>query len=150
MIFRSKIDRPFLTLYGVATLLIAASCFWPFFYDDEMPLSAAIILISIFAATIAFMLWLILGISYVFRGDYLLVKAGPLRIKISYEDISLVAPTSDILTGMRMLSSRDALVEIFYPKAFMGSVKISPAEQQRFLDELMKRVPRDKFHRSLL
>ncbi|MEZ0480690.1 PH domain-containing protein [Planococcus sp. SSTMD024] len=149
MTFRSKIDRPFLTLYGAATLLIAVSCFWPFFFDEDMPLSAAIILILIFVGTISFMLWLILGISYVFRDEHLFVKAGPLRIKISYEDVSLIAPTSDILTGTRMLSSRDAL-EIFYPKAFMGSVKISPAEQQRFLDELMKRMPRDKFHRSLL
>lgn len=149
MTFRSKIDRPFLTLYGTASLLIAVSCFWPFFFDEDMPLSAAIILISIFVATIAFMLRLILEISYVFRDDHLSVKAGPLRIKISYENVSLVAPTSDILTGMRMLSSRDAL-EIFYPKSFMGSVKISSAEQQRFVDKLMKRVPRDKFHRSLL
>ncbi|MGM0898359.1 MAG: PH domain-containing protein [Bacillota bacterium] len=149
MTFRSKIDRPFLTLYGAATLLIAISCLWPFLFADDMPFSAAAILISIFIGTIAFMLWFILGISYVFRDNHLFVKAGPLRIKIAYENISLVAPTSDILTGTRMLSSRDAL-EIFYPKAFMGSVKISPAEQQRFLDELMKRVPRDKFHRSLL
>ena len=149
MPFHSKIDRPFLTLYGTATLLIAVSCFWPFFFDEDMPLFAATILIAIFVATIAFMLWLMLGISYVFRDDYLFVKAEPLRIKISYGDVSLVAPTSNILTGMRMLSSRDAL-EIFYPKAFMGSVKISPAEQRRFLDELMKRVPRDKFHPSLL
>ncbi|MFC4711686.1 PH domain-containing protein [Planococcus dechangensis] len=149
MTFRSKIDRPFLMLYGAATLLIAVSCFWPFFFDDDMPLSAAAILISIFVGTIAFMLWLILGISYVFRDDHIFVKAGPLRTKIAYEDISLISPTSDILTGMRMLSSRDAL-EIFYPKAVMDSVKISPAEQRRFLDELMKRVPRDKFHRSLL
>ena len=136
--FHSKIDRPFLTLYSTATLLITVSCFWPFFFDDDMPLSAAIIFVSIFVGTIAFVLWLILGISYVFRDNHLFVKAGPLRRKIAYEDISLVAPTSDILTGTRKLSSRDAL-EIFYPKAFMGSVKISPDEQQRFLDELMKR-----------
>ncbi|MFP8784313.1 PH domain-containing protein [Planococcus plakortidis] len=149
MTFRSKIDRPFLMLYGAAMLLIAVSCFWPFFFDDDMPLSAAIILISIFIGTITFMLWLLFGISYVFLDNHLFVKAGPLGISIAYENISLVAPTSDILTGMRILSSRDAL-EIFYPKAFMGSVKISPAEQQRFLDELMKRVWLDKFHRSLL
>nr|MBO2478640.1 hypothetical protein [Bacillota bacterium] len=51
-----------------------------------------------------------------------------------------VVPTKNIFTGYRLLSSFDAL-EIFYHKALLGSVKISPKDTPAFLSELKKRCP---------
>jgi hypothetical protein len=69
-----------------------------------------------------------------------LVKGGPFKSRIPYEEITKVSPTREIFTGYRILSSRDA-IEIFYKTAFMGSVKISPKEQKRFMIELEKHCP---------
>ena len=48
--------------------------------------------------------------------------------------------TSQILAGYRILSSKDAL-EIHYKKAVLGSVIISPSEQQEFLRILSEKAP---------
>ncbi|TWT03667.1 PH domain-containing protein [Planomicrobium sp. CPCC 101079] len=145
MKFRSKIDRFFLTIYGIAMLVVAASVFLPFFIEDRVPLMAAVIFISTFIVCVGFMLWLLLDIAYVFYPDHLFVKGGLFRSRIPYQEITRVSPTSDIFTRYRILSSRDG-VEIFYRSALMGSVKISPADQECFLNELKKRAPENAFH----
>ncbi|WP_033541797.1 PH domain-containing protein [Planococcus sp. CAU13] len=146
MTFHSKIDRFYIIFNSIALLVVAIACFFPYFIE-EVPAMASVILIGTFVLSAGFLLWMLFDIRYQIEPDHLFVKAGPLKKRIRYEEISRVSPTRDVFTGMRMLSSRDA-VEIFYRSAFMGSVKISPSEKERFLTELKKHVPESKFHKT--
>ena len=101
----------------------------------------AVIIISIlFVMCVGFILWITFDIEYSFKDDYLFIKGGPFRSKIPYEDITKVNKTSQILAGYRILSSKDAL-EIHYKKATLGSIIISPSEQQKFLRVLSEKAP---------
>ena len=144
MEFHSKIDRFVLLIYGLALLIVAVSVFLPFFIEDDMPAMAAAILIGTFALTFIFMLWIMLDIKYIFRPDHLFIKGGLFRSRISYDEITCVSSTSDVFTGYRIMSSREG-IEIFYRSAMMGSVKISPKDQELFLAELKKHVPENRF-----
>lgn len=144
MTFRSKIDRFYIIFHSITLLVIAITCFFPYFIEEDVPAMASVILISMFVLCAGFLLWMLFDIRYRIEPDCLFVKAGPLKKRIPYEEISRVSPTRDVFTGTRMLSSRDA-VEVFYRSAFAGSVKISPHEKERFLEELKNHVPESKF-----
>lgn len=147
MKFCSKVDRFFLILYSLALLIVAASVFFLFFIEDQIPASAAAILIGTFILIFAFMLWLLLHIKYVFHSDHLFVKGGPFQSRILYKGITRVSPTNEILTGYRILSTRDG-IEIFYRSALMGSVKISPKDREEFLAQLKEHAPESAFHKK--
>ena len=93
--------------------------------------------------SVGLLLWCCFSINYMIRPDYLLVSSGPFRSRIPYEDITQISYTNDILTGYRILSSKDAL-EISYKKAFLGSVKVSPEDKDLFISELVSRCPNVK------
>lgn len=143
MVFRSKVDRFFVITIGIAVLVLAASCFFPYFIEDEVPLLAGVILTVTFLLCAGFIVWISVDILYELNEDHLFVKAGPIRRRIPYEEITKVAPNRDISTGFRMLSSRDGL-EVYYKSAFMGGVKISPEDKELFISELKKRGPHIK------
>ncbi len=147
MIFHSKIDRFYLSLNGIALLIVALACFFPYFIEDEVPITASVILIGTFVLCEGLLLWLLFDIRYEIKPDHLFVKAGPVSKRIPYEEISRVSPTRDVFSGFRLLSSQDA-IEILYRSAFMGSVKISPLEKERFLDELKRHLPESKFNET--
>lgn len=139
MTFHSKIDSSFLRFILAAILFIAAVSFLPLLFDDA-PFSAVVIVTATFLVTAALILWVTFDIRYVFLEQHLLVKAGPFRSRIPYGSILKVAPTRDIFTGYRLLSSRDAL-ELINNTTMFGTVKISPENQEAFLAELKKRCP---------
>ena len=60
--------------------------------------------------------------------------------KFHMKKYTKVNPTSNIHSGYRVLSSKDAL-EIHYKKALMGSVIISPEKQEAFLQVLLEKAP---------
>lgn len=140
MTFRSKVDRVFVISIGIAILIIAASCFFPYFIEDEVPVQAGIILTATFLLCTGFVVWISTDILYVLNEDHLFVKAGPIRRRIPYGEITKVTPNHDIFTGFRLLSSSDGL-EVSYKSALMGGVKISPEDKERFVTELKKRCP---------
>lgn len=140
MKFRSTIDRFYLIFHGIALLIVAVACFFPYFIEEKVPVLASFILIGTFVLCTGFLLWMLFDIRYEIKPDHLFVKAGPVRKKISYVEISRVSPTRDVFSGFHLLSSRDA-IEIFYRSALMGSIKISPFEKELFLKELRNHVP---------
>lgn len=140
MLFRSKVDTFFGVFIFIAIAIIGAVTILPMFLDEEIPNAAVIILISSFFFSVGLILWPIFYIKYMFTEDYLLVRGGPFRSKIVYEDMTKVSRTRDIFTGYRILSSRDSL-EISYKTSMLGSVKISPKDEREFLEELQKRCP---------
>ncbi|WP_026690392.1 PH domain-containing protein [Alteribacter aurantiacus] len=140
MIFRSKIDTFFVKFMLLVLLIIGLASFFPIYLEGGTDLTGVLLLTSTFLIIIGFGLWGVFSIKYVFYQDYLLVQGGLSRSRIPYEYISKASPTTDIFTGYRILSSRDA-IEIFYKTSVAGSVKISPREKREFITELKQRCP---------
>ncbi|MFD1206285.1 PH domain-containing protein [Sporosarcina contaminans] len=146
MVFRSKVDAFFGNFMLIVVLIIALVSFFPFFIEEvrnepaEVIIPAVIILTSIFLIVTSFLLWTLFSVKYIFYQDYLLIKGGPFKSRIPYENISKVSPTTAIFTGHRILSSKDA-IEIFNKTTFMGSIKISPSNRKEFINELKKQCP---------
>lgn len=138
---RSKMDQFFIKFILIAILVIGLVAFFPlFFLDIQKESSVVLILTIIFLVITGFILWTSLTIKYVFNQDNLFIKGGPFRTRIPYENITKVSSTTAVFTGFRVLSSKDA-IEIFYKKAALGSVKISPKNKDEFISESKKRYP---------
>lgn len=147
MVFRSKMDAPFIGSILAAILLIAAASIIPLFLED-VQFSEMLILLAIFFVTTGFILWTVIDIQYVFHEDHLFVKGGPFRSRIPYSSILKISPTRNIFTGYRLLSSRDAL-ELTNNKTMFGTIKISPNDQDAFVSELKERCPQLKVDEKL-
>lgn len=125
----------------ISILIIGLVAFIPlYFLNVQQDSSVVLILTIIFLVSTGFVLWTKLSIKYVFEQDDLFIKGGPFRARIPYENIIKISPTTAVFTGFRVLSSKDA-IEIFYKKAVLGSVKISPKNKDEFISELNKRSP---------
>ncbi|WP_347835804.1 PH domain-containing protein [Gracilibacillus sp. JCM 18860] len=121
-------------------MIITSVTLLPLFLDPHITRLDVAILLSILLLLIGIIIWPFIGIRYVLTNDYLYVKGGPFRSKIPYGDITKITSTNDMLTGYRIMSSKDG-VEIYYKKGMLGSVKISPCKKETFLHELHKRCP---------
>lgn len=144
MKFRSKIDRTFKMMMSVALVIVALATLWPvayeLFYTNSPEYLAIWIMVALFVVCASFLLWITIDIHYTFYDDYLFVKGGPFRSEIKYKDMTKVNKSSNILVGYRILSSKDAL-EIHYKSALMGSIIISPDNQENFLKVLFEKAP---------
>lgn len=127
----------------IALAIIALATLWQvvyeLFYTNSPEYLAIWIMIALFLVCTAFILWISLDIHYVLYDDYLYVKGGPFRSNIKYKDMTKVNKTSNILVGYRILSSKDAL-EIHYKHSLMGSIIISPDNQDQFIKVLLEKA----------
>lgn len=143
MTFRSKRDWTFIILLVIVLIIIAVATLWPVVYElffTKHPEYPAIwIMIALFVVIAGMLLWIFVDIHYTFYDDYLYVKGGPFRSKIKYMDMTKVNKSSNILVGYRILSSKDAL-EIHYKHSLMGSVIISPDNQEQFVKVLIEKA----------
>lgn len=144
MKFRSKIDRTFVILMSIVLVFIALATLWPvayeLFYTNSPDYVAIWITVALFLVCTGFLIWISLDIQYTFYDDYLYVKGGPFRSKIKYKDMIKVNSSSNILAGYRILSSKDAL-EIHYKYSLLGSIIISPENQEQFVKLLLEKAP---------
>ena len=139
MVFRSKMDSVFILIIAF-TVIIAGGIFLLPLLLDETSKSDMITSLALFGLTAGLLLWISFTIRYIFEDEYLLIKSGPIKKRIPYESVTRITPTSEILSGFRILSSKDSY-EIFYSSASLGSIKISPQDAERFIDELKNRCP---------
>ena len=146
-VYRSKFDR-FIVLIAVVTLSNLAVFLVPLLLDRDIPADAKVVLPVMCALVLGFFLWTALTVKYVFGPDHLMIRGGPFRSRIPYDEITKVAPLDNIFVGYRLLTAKDG-IEIFYRSGLLGSVKISPREAERFLAELRRRCPRARFDPSL-
>ncbi|GAA0382202.1 PH domain-containing protein [Bacillus horti] len=144
MIFRAERDSFFTKFIWICVLLILAACFLPLLFPladgEKLPIEALVILTIVAIGTVVPILWMSYSLEYRFAADHLFIKAGPIRKRIPYTEITNVEPTRDIYTGFRLLSARNAL-EVSYSSAVFGGVKISPEKKELFLAELTKHCP---------
>ncbi|MCT2536896.1 PH domain-containing protein [Aquibacillus koreensis] len=143
MHFKAKIDRFYIIFITISILILGLATILPIILDQDAPLLAQFIMIGLFIVLTTFILWITFTIEYVLLDEYLLVKGGPFRSRIRYATITRISRTKDMYSGYRLLTARNGL-EIFYKTAILGSVKISPKKEQRFISELKKRCPNVK------
>lgn len=140
MKFKAKVDKYYVNLIAIIIAILALSLLFPLFFEESNSLPVIIILGSVFIVSVLLILWSSFTISYTFNEDHLFVKGGLFQSKIPYKRVTKVAWTNEIFWGYRMMSAKEG-IEIFYKASFFGSVKISPREQDAFIEELVKRCP---------
>ncbi|MNO16609.1 hypothetical protein D3C76_62930 [compost metagenome] len=139
MRFKTKRDPLFTVLWTALILVANLVILWPLLLDPQALTSGGLVgLIVPDVLVTALLGWLAIGISYEIKEDVLLVKGGMLRSKIRFEEITRITYHPNIWLGYRLISSRDA-IEIHYRTGVLGSVVISPADQERFIEELIRR-----------
>ena len=138
MVFRSKGDIFLLTLIFLVVFIMGTIPLLPIY--KEASLSIIIIISAIFIISVGFISWYGTSIKYVFCEDYLLIKGGPFKSKIPYQNITKVSPTTDGFTGYR-ISSSDKGLELILKSATLGSIKILPKDKMGFVTELRRRCP---------
>lgn len=146
--YKSKIDRFFITMYIGSIILINVIFLMPYLLklvnDIKVTWLEIVLMAGFLLFSILLFLWFLLGIRYEFHADYLFVKGGPFRSKIRYEHITKATVTyfsiGDALTGYRAMASRDG-IEIDYKIGMLGCIRISPDSKEQFVEDLKKRVP---------
>lgn len=143
MHFSAKKDTSYLTMIGVLLLFIFISLILPLILNTDWTVNTFIIRCVIFGASVAFISWFILSMTYTFHENYLLVKGAFIHKQIAYDQITNVRHIdgiSEMLSGFQLLTAKKGL-EISYETGVIGSVKISPQDEAKFLAELKKRNP---------
>lgn len=139
MTFKTKRDRFFIYLWIFFLLLINAILLSALLLQPRGA-TAAFIVISLDLLITASLIWLAMDIRYTFEENQLFLKGGMFRTRIPYTAITKVTRNPNIWYGFRILFSRDA-IEVHYRTGTFGSAVISPANQERFIEELQKRNP---------
>ncbi|PEW02914.1 hypothetical protein CN425_08340 [Bacillus cereus] len=138
MVFRANVNVSLIFLIFLVTFIMSSIPLLSLFMYETLPI--VIILPVIFLILAGFILWYATSITYVFYEDYLLIKGGPFKSKISYEDITGVSSTEDTFTGYRITSSEKG-IKLFYKSAIGGSIKVLPVDKIEFITELRNRCP---------
>ncbi|MEH7464052.1 PH domain-containing protein [Bacillus thuringiensis] len=112
----------------------------PLWLDNTLNSVDWIVIPSIILIFDLFMLWNILGIRYELREKSLYARCGPFWCNVSYENITKIHPTDDMMMGFRPAAAFHG-VEIHYPNALFGSVKLSPENEELFITTLLARCP---------
>ncbi|HUC91265.1 MAG TPA: PH domain-containing protein [Paenibacillus sp.] len=131
-----RLEAGGLLVIGLLDLVILL----PHFRSEDATLFSDVTVIGIALGLTLLMGWLLFGISYVMDPEGLIVTVGPFRSKILYSDITRVSKAKNRWVGYRATMSEDTL-EIHYRSGRFTSVKLSPADKQRFIEELVRRCP---------
>lgn len=94
------------------------------------------------------LIWTLFGIRYEFHEGHLYLQGGPFRSRIRYENVfkvERIESVGPLLSGYRILASRQNAIEIHYRGGLFGGVKIAPDDLEGFLEELVKRCPTAHF-----
>ncbi|MGG2065647.1 PH domain-containing protein [Bacillus sp. S14(2024)] len=125
----------------VGTILLSNTLLsLPLWLDKTLNSIDWIIIPSIILIFDLFMLWVIFGIRYELREKSLYARCGPFWCNVPYENITGVHPTDDMLMGFRPAAAFHG-VEIHYPNALFGSVKLSPENEELFIKTLLAKCP---------
>lgn len=142
MIFKSKRDVALIALFSsnIFLILIALIVVLTTLNLDS---SEKAFLGGLIIITGGLLVSSVLFISYECRETNLFIRNGLFFKKIPYEQISKAVSVqftmTDLLSGYRVLSSRDGL--ILYYRYGASSIKISPTNKALFLAELQQKTP---------
>ena len=139
MTFLPKFDRSFKD-YMITVMLFCAARFFIPFVISSFDLTLLSFMAMLYVVVVGTFIWTLYSTRYQFRQNYLYLTGGPIRIKIPYKQISHVTRTFEIRAGFHLMTSKDGLI-IYFQSDIFKEFKISPAQQQDFLQELVRRAP---------
>lgn len=140
MRWKVRRDRGYWYMIIGATLLCNVLLSLPLWLDKSLTSVDWFIISSILFIFDLFMLWIIFGIRYELREKSLYARCGPFWCNVPYENITKIHPTDDMLMGFRPAAALHG-VEIHYPNAIFGSVKLSPENEELFIQTLLAKCP---------
>lgn len=144
--FEAKRDK-FFTVYIIKVFVtITLFLIFPFIFAPEIThnLTFLIIWSSLYLYFLTTAVLTALNVKYIFQANHLHAKGGPFSKKVPYSAIYKVSTTPDVYYGDMLLTSGIAL-EIFYINGKKAkSVKISPKDQDTFVDQLKFHSPQAK------
>ncbi|CAM4133209.1 PH domain-containing protein [Jeotgalicoccus halotolerans] len=139
MTFKSKIDLSFSIMMIICIAVIALAGAFAFFLGASASFSTIILLLIVIIPIILLLILMTFNTRYTFHDDYLHAKSVIFGSKIPYRDIFKVHPTSNFISGYRMMTSKDG-IEIHSRSIAFGSLRISPENKSLFIEELKKRA----------
>ena len=132
--YRSKVDWWVAVLLCLPPLAVIVACVAPLIAGNTSALSWSIV-----AVLVVFGIYfgLVFPMRYGLDDSYLLVRFGLCRQRIPLADISEVHPTHNPLSSPALSLNR---LHVQYGKGLFKSVRISPADRNRFLDDLAQKA----------
>lgn len=143
MKFKSKHDLFFIILFSsnsflwLIALVVARSL---------LPLNQTIQGILTLVLVLVVVSWLSANyfIVYELQQNGLIIRNGPFVKRISYKQIdraeSVQFKLADVMTGNRVLSSKEGVILYYTTNFGKKSIKLSPMDKEVFLTELRKKV----------
>lgn len=135
MEYRSEFDAKYCIFLSVVLLVLAGILTATLLFQNALTWLFSGFLVIV----IVYLLWAHLTIRIILDDDVLIVKSGPSRFKVAYEEILSIRPTKDFYTGRRIMTSSNGLA--INTRIHALEVKISPQHQESFLRELIERAP---------
>ena len=131
--FRSRIDPLLASLVFLPTLGVVGLVVYRALVRGQSP---SAVTIATLALSIGVVGWIFTTTSYHFAARELVVKSGPLRVRVPFDAILRVTRTRSVLSAPALSLQR---LEIVYEKH--RTVVISPHDEQGFLASLRERAP---------
>ena len=142
MTFLPKFDRSFKD-YMMTVMLFCAACFFIPFVILSFDLTLFLFMATLYIVVIGVFLWTVFSTRYRFHQNYLYLTGGPIRFKIPYKQITHITRTFEIRAGFHLMTSKHGLI-IHYQSTRLREFKISPDQQQVFLEELVRHAPQTR------
>ncbi|EZH64785.1 hypothetical protein DH09_19910 [Bacillaceae bacterium JMAK1] len=146
MTFQSRIDKRFVAFiilvmlsvvcFAGGTLLFSATTIW-----EWLPFIFLVVVVSL-------CFWMLGTVKYVVMAQKLIVRAGPVKSTIPYQKINRIERFRGMgytSGGYKFHLAGDGL-EIYYSTGLLGSVRISPQQDERFIKEIRKHLSNDSIY----
>lgn len=139
MTFKSKVDAWLVVLLTAALLLAPVMVLTHWGSPRHPPMSDGVFVIVALVSVVpptALVTWMFRTTDYTLTDTDLLVRSGPVNIKVPLASVRKIAATHSILSAPALSLDR---LEITYGK--YNSVVISPDDKQAFVNEMIRRFP---------
>lgn len=141
MRFVSEFSQKSKIIFGIVVLIIVASTI-PVFFDNEIQenLTAKFIIIGINVSSLFLLYWITNYTYYKLDNHLLVCKSGPFKKKIVIENIRKIESHDGLIVpALWKLSLSHKGIIIHYNQ--FDEIYISPKDNQKFLNELLKINP---------
>jgi membrane protein YdbS with pleckstrin-like domain len=128
--YPSKVDAWLMAVLVAAVGFTLLQAYWLRGISPE----GSVISLGVSAFVVLILALLVFPCRYTLEPDHLLVRAGVLRWRITYRDITAIAPSRNPLSSPALSLRR---VKVSYGSTYL---LISPRDRERFMAELRQRV----------
>ena len=127
-------------LIASSLFIIAVAFGLPLLIGDNYPFSSFIITCLVVVPVSGLFLWAWMATYYLIENEILIAKSGPFLWRVPIKEISLIRLNQETFGGTWKLTLSWKCMEIKYRR--VRSIFISPANENEFLDRLLKINPK--------